>query len=402
MQVRAVPSALMASRVGYAAVLIVLVLGGLVLWWAARGETDETIVQQGTDSADDSGRRADGLAESLWEITTIDGNSSGGFVHIVRRGEGWETSFGNDCAIGSGDLRPAEGGFAILGITWRDGACGDKKTPYFPEGAVLTVNGRELAVRSPGHEVLAVLWESISETGPVEVPLPPTTVPPPTTAPPLPTSEVARPTYTTTTAEPTIRITSQHEAPPIVPETTNLRFPECIELYQTEPSADGQSVRDLRETRRAISAGRRKGYHIGSTNGPNAWGVLSVGLSHRSQETIDWLTELAAPDELCLDLPPVGHYDQPLTYLRWELLNAQAVTADTTTVLLQLDQRCGFIEKERVLVAEVEYGDTEIRIGVPTRVATWGDQNDVCLPPDVIEVELDEPLAGRDLALRYP
>ncbi len=176
-------------------------------------------------------------------------------------------------------------------------------------------------------------------------------------------------------------------------EATNIPFAECGLLPEPGPPT-GQGAQRLNQLRSELEAdGLFEQPDVVSS--AKRGGVISVGLSHRNRATIDWLAKRADPDNLCLELPPPGYYDQPPTLADWEL---GSIESEGTTVILMVSVGpCGLLDESRILEPQIEYSEAEVVVGVPLAVQTYGPVRAVCLPPTELTVELDEPLAGRKL-----
>jgi len=211
------------------------------------------------------------------------------------------------------------------------------------------------------------------------------------------TENGSRPPETTVPGQP--RITRPSPPPPVIPEATNIPFPECSTLERGGPPT-GDRLSELTALRQNLESAFGSIEYVNSLAGlESTYGVISVGLSHRYQPSIDWLAELAGPEDLCLALPPVGYYDQEPELVPWVFVGdgQDFDDFDGDRFVAMLDVRCGLIDKTRLLEPIVEFRDDVVLVGIPIRVATWGPKKLPCRKPDQVEIYLDEPLNGRPI-----
>lgn len=255
-----------------------------------------------------------------------------------------------------------------------------------PQDGELSVDDR-LTISATEYELIAKHFVSFSDNGDEDPALPGIAEPHPT-----PYGETG---FLDEPAEREIRITQPSPPRQIIPEAENIPFPECRNLSQNGPPT-GARLRELKQLRRDIQAGRSNLEHLASMGGPESTtGLVSVGLRHRYQPTIDWLIERATPEDLCLDLPPVGYYDQPPWSPAWEFLDEAGRDGDATTFVVVLAVRCGLIDETRLREPVITYEDDEILVRVPIAVSSFGGTPEPCPAPNNVEITLTEPRDGR-------
>jgi len=293
----------------------------------------------------------------------------------------------SDCGSGIGTLIQFGSGYTIEEFVWTNPNC-DPLVDVISEGSSFVYSVEELlTVRANERVLVARHFVSESENGPL---------PPRTTDQPQP--RVTRPDPETT-LPPQQRITKPSPPAPLIPEATNIPFPECSTLEHVGPPT-GDRLSELTALRQDLESAFGNIEYVNSMGGPQSvYGVISVGLSHRYQPSIDWLAELAGPEDLCLELPPVGYYDQEPELVPWLFVEdgQDFDDFDGDRFVAILDMRCGLIDPTRLLEPIVEFRDDVVLVGIPIRVPTSGPTIAPCFPPDQVEIELDEPLNGRPI-----
>ena len=183
-------------------------------------------------------------------------------------------------------------------------------------------------------------------------------------------------------------------------EATDIPFEEC-NADNGKPVPVGDELARLEALRQQITDdGLFDQPFISSSGGP-AYGALSVGLSRRHQPSIDWLRARAEPEDLCIELPPLGFYDRPYEEATWVLdPEAPEPGASDRSIAVLVDStinQCGYWPQGRILQPVVEYGTERIEIRVPLDHVSWGPHPCPGWFPDPFVIELDEPIGDRTL-----
>ncbi len=343
---------------------------------AAVGDDSARAEESGTTTSLTPSEESLRVLGTAWVVTAIDGEpvvdheASISFAGSVAEPY---ASIDDRCGVARVEVDLAEGLF-VRSIDGLDRLCHDAWPVLFEidRSTALEVSDT-LMLQARDHVLVARHFDSVSEVGPVPVPGfgdQPVTVP----SPPL----------------------------PYVEEATQIPFPECSTLGRPGPP-EGERLTELRQVRRQLEGilGERLDtdgvVRVTSIGGPQSiYGVISVGVSHRHQPTIDWLAERAGPDDLCLELPPVGYYDTPPHLYPWEFADpTDADNPDLGRFIARLDIECGLIDKGRLLEPRIDYQDDAIFVAIPVRQPTFGPTLSPCPFPDLVEIELTEPRAGR-------
>ena len=194
-----------------------------------------------------------------------------------------------------------------------------------------------------------------------------------------------------------IRITPPSQPLPFVPEATNIPFRECKDLL-TDGPPEGERSREVHQLRRELEVELREVEYWMSLGGPQSTtGVVSIGFRYRYQPSIDWLIERADAADVCLELPPVGHYDRP-SFSGWRFFNENDRENEATTFVVVLSPQCGLIDETRLLEPVIEYHPDEILVGVPIR-PRFGPQILPCYARNNVEITLTEPRNGRPVRI---
>lgn len=318
------------------------------------------------------------LLGSAWTVETVDGEPYEGEGALSFYGESeWiSVTWIDDCSTGNATFVARDGAFLLLSGGGRNNVCIGHPTSVLEayEEAVrftIDVNGPSLTLSSEAHSLTATHFQSQSIH---DQPMP---------LPGLDYPDLDRPDV---------------QDYSMIREATNIPFAECPTEGRIGLEDDPFEEQHLAASKRLsqITGGLPFVVWSSSAGGNLRHHEAGLGLGVRYQPTIDWLAANFAPTDLCLDLPPIGYYDTPPTLLPWRLADEFEVRSDYTSILVVHDLDCEVGDWSRLLDPQVQYLDDEIRIGLPQLPSTFGQSSDgMCEFPHPLEVELDEPVAGR-------
>ncbi len=266
----------------------------------------------------------------------------------------------------------------VRSTTGVESLCFKVWSEIFVDGQSLTVSfSNRLELDSGGHKIVASHFESVSEVGPVPAP-----------------------------GETSPTLLEPSPPPPFIEEATSIPFPECATLPEVGPPSGERATRLWELTGQVDSIARDYPFssysRVMRQSGPrNSWGVVEVWLTHRDQSIIDRLAEVAEPDELCLQIPPVGYYSGRPDFKLWEFADpADADNPDLERFVVRINQKpCGGMQDTtRLAEPSITYLPDSIIVAIELRPRRWGSSDLLaCFGPDFVEITLDEPRNGRPI-----
>ena len=134
-------------------------------------------------------------------------------------------------------------------------------------------------------------------------------------------------------------------------------------------------------------------------------GTVAVTMSYRFQPSIDLLTEVASLDQLCLILPEVGAYGEPVR-LTWGFVDREEVDSDSTSFLVRASTfNCDKVRPGTLLKPQIDYTDERIIVRISANAEPtlhFLDQSEFsfrrpgsCGDERFLQIQLAEPRNGR-------
>ena len=322
-----------------------------------------------------------GLVGTAWAVTSVNGEPyEGGELAIAENsaaGETYRIAFADPCSAGTTWFRVhSDDDFEVYPD--RNAPCPGHPTSVLRGEAkgpiTVSLQDDELFIETANGTLTAVLTSTSADGT-----MPPLTM--------LPVVDVEWPDADAMRPENLSKIE----------EATDIRVPECPTTGEAGLEPDPLADERLATSQRfGMVIGQLPFVVSSSGSGGNLYHhEMGIGLSVRYQPTIDWIADNMPEGHVCIEIPPVGHYDRGPSLAPWELV-AQPGPADTT-LSLRFASDCA-PSATLVMDPVVVETDTSVEIALPLAQAPYGAAFDaMCAETTPTMINLDSPLGDREI-----
>lgn len=312
-----------------------------------------------------------------WIIESIDFEPHDAAISFAWRAEeGVVVWYQDECTQGQFVTSSTSAGGWIVENDSPTPNCSSPLSRIFSDGAVVEIwlqNPNVLMIRSGASDITATLWQSVSvhdepalinidgvDVGPAVV-------------------DIALPEYDELVD---------------IPEAIDIALPECAQSGEAGLEVHPQQA-DFEVTYARLSPVLFDLPFVVGFGSPESLHHHGIGISMtvRYQPTIDWLVENVPAGHVCVEVPPVGYYDDGPSLPEWRFVGEPSPEASSFVVRHR--GRCG-PKPSLVLEPQVTETDSTIVVALPLRIPPFGQAfNDDCSGHPEFTIELNGPIGER-------